>query len=91
MKPKCPHDRLTFDLHCAHMTDANVKAIEIKCRCEACGMPMRWLGLPLGSSLAQPTTDPEGLELRAPVVPADEHPSTTIGVLLNVKFEGTVQ
>ena len=80
---KCPHSDMHFNLTITHMVDSNVKALSLDVTCRTCGAPMRFLGFPMGISLAQPTTSVDGKEARIPIVPADEEPDKTIGLIVS--------
>lgn len=45
---------------------------DIRVRCNDCGMPFKFVGLPGGSSRSAPTTSWDGADLRAPIEPAPE-------------------
>lgn len=42
---------------------------EISVKCNQCGMPFRFLNMPVGYDSLKATTDLTGLELRAPIAP----------------------
>ncbi|ACB80898.1 hypothetical protein Mpop_2743 [Methylorubrum populi BJ001] len=85
---KCPHSDLHFHLNIANLVDANVKAVDLTCSCKICGTPMRFLGMPHGVSMAQPTMSVDGLEARFPLVARNEEPSTAISAIINMRTGG---
>lgn len=48
-------------------------AVDITINCAECGLSFAWLGLPNGLSPLEPRISFDGLELRAPIVPAGQH------------------
>lgn len=48
--------------------------VDVKVRCRSCGMPFRFLGLPIGVSAVRPTASFGEDELRAPIEPAPDVP-----------------
>jgi hypothetical protein len=77
---KCRHDDLHFHHHIVSF-EIDVKSIEIKCHCNGCGVQMKFLGLPLGVSFAQPTGSLDGDEIRIPICPANEEPQKAPGLI----------
>lgn len=75
---KCPHSDLDIHVNIAVMMDTNVRSMEVTARCKICGEAMRFLGAPIGISLARPTVSVDGTELRVPMVPASEEPDKAV-------------
>lgn len=71
---RCPHSDLDIHVNVVVMSDTNVRSVEITARCKICEEPMRFIGVPMGISLARPTVSVDGEELRVPMVPASEEP-----------------
>lgn len=44
-------------------------SVEVQVRCSECGLPFHFIGLPGGSTPANPTVNIDATELRAPIAP----------------------
>jgi len=71
----CPHLNTHSEIDVIRITDDNpvdtVVAFQadIRIRCEDCGDPFVFVGLPAGLSYYTPSTSPNGEEMRAPIAP----------------------
>lgn len=75
VKPEnCKHPKLHTDVAVMHFLELNPKreVAVLKIHCAECGAPYRFVGPSsiAGVSMSEPVTSPDGLELRAPIVPA---------------------
>lgn len=76
----CEHPDFIASARVDRLTDGESSAVrgyhaEFMVRCQACGQQFVFIGLPTGLSPMSPTVSPDGLELRAPIGPADKIPS----------------
>lgn len=78
----CPHTRLTFVIKHNAFEDTNVRVVELKANCEACGEAMRFLGAPIGSSLTRPTVAADSLTANVPIVALHETPNSALDVVI---------
>jgi hypothetical protein len=76
----CTHERFHTDVAVIRIEETQQLTTDIRVHCEDCGMPFRWLGLKMGSHPSRPMVSVDGLELRAPIAPADQEPSPMGGV-----------
>lgn len=75
--PPCDHPRHKVETRVAHLTDTEGgpvtgHTVDIKIRCDVCGIYYRFLGLPIGYMPGRPTVNVDGTELRAAIEPASE-------------------
>lgn len=71
----CPHLNFTAKVDVARLSQEDGGPItgyvaDLQIRCQQCGLPFRFIGLPAGSHFAEPRVSPDGTELRAPMEPA---------------------
>lgn len=91
--PKCQHVNFHADVD-VNRIEGKDKAIsgftaDIRVKCNDCGLPFEWVGIPVGSSPLRPMASVDFLELRAPLVPRGEllAPSTQLGFDIRVRRE----
>ncbi len=65
---QCPHSDLHFEINNQGFHDTNLHYLEIRAKCNTCGKPMCFRGLPLGLSPHRPTGELGGYEVRLPFV-----------------------
>ena len=77
---KCAH--MNFDAHVsvARLEDSGQFNAEVKIHCVECGMPFRFLGLPLGMNLQGAAMSVDGLEARLAILPQDRVPAPLEGL-----------
>ena len=73
-KPPCEHMRFLSEAKVMRLTDnggiVTGYTVDIRIKCDDCGLPFRFLGLEAGSHYAEPRVSVDALELRAPLEPA---------------------
>jgi hypothetical protein len=71
---KCEHMRFLSEAKVTRLTDKDGLitgyTVDIRIKCDDCGLPFRFLGLAAGSHYAEPRTSVDATELRAPLEPA---------------------
>jgi hypothetical protein len=72
--PPCEHRRFGASVEVSRLSDTEEGpvthyAADIRIRCDECGLPFRFIGVPGGLAPDQPTTSLAGDELRAPIEP----------------------
>ncbi len=67
----CKHPNFDAFVAVNRIEDKGYFAADVKIRCTECGCAMRFLGLPGGVSLRQPTVSAFGIEARLPIEPSD--------------------
>jgi hypothetical protein len=72
---RCKHDHFRFQVKVVHLSDSNVKYLEIHGDCVQCGALASFQGLPLGVSPFHPTGSIDGREAMVPFLAAGEEPS----------------
>lgn len=78
---QCPHPELIFHIEVCHFSDSIIKMIEFKAKCQHCGIPMCFMGLPVGSSMARPTMALDGQALHIPMVADGEEPDSKLEMI----------
>lgn len=63
----CDHTNQKATVRVINLEDTGKTMAEIEISCSDCGTPYRFIGLPMGMSLRQPSTDVDGTELRIPI------------------------
>ena len=70
----CEHEHFLSEANVTRLTDRSGVVtgytVDIRIKCEDCGLPFRFLGLGAGSHYAEPRVSVDALELRAPLEPA---------------------
>lgn len=72
---KCEHLNFKAEVNVTRLTEPTDPdrvtgyTTDISVHCADCMMPFRWVGVPFGMSSSKPMTDPERVELRAPIEP----------------------
>lgn len=84
----CSHASLNFTFEHFAFTDCNVHTVEMKATCDACGEAMRFLGAPVGSSLARPTAKLDCLTVALPMVAESEEPDTHLEAIVAIDDSG---
>lgn len=69
---QCPHSDLHFHLNNAHFGNTNLHYLEIKARCNICGVDMVFQGVPVGMVPDRPAASADGKELRLPFLAEGE-------------------
>jgi len=69
---KCKHQNFEANCEMARIEDIGRFVLHVRVRCSACGVPMRFLGLPLGLDYNSATVRFDGTEARLAVYPAGE-------------------
>lgn len=75
--PRCLHNKNTSaEVRLDYLEDSGRYMVSLSVKCADCGQPFRFMGLPMGLSLNGATINPDGLEARLAVGPADRtlHP-----------------
>ncbi len=82
---QCPHSDVAFDLNYNHMADSNVHSLEVKAKCNICGVKMNLgRGLAMGASSLFSTRAFDGnLGILIPVLAEGETPSKEWGFALS--------
>ncbi|MGI9487329.1 MAG: hypothetical protein ACR2RF_15920 [Geminicoccaceae bacterium] len=83
---QCQHSDVHFDINQNHFGDTNVSSLDLTATCKICGVRFKFLGLPVGVSMAKPTVSVDGYEVKLPMVASNEKPDSKLGAFL--KFEG---
>lgn len=68
---RCPHPHLHFHLNDASFGNTNLRYLEIRARCEACGQAVKFRG-PIGMGPQQAMVSLDGEEVRVPFLIGDE-------------------
>lgn len=71
----CEHLRFSTQASVFRLTDADGGpvtgyALDLTVKCDGCGLPFRFLGLPFGSHPLEPRLSADSETLRAPIEPA---------------------
>jgi hypothetical protein len=79
MSKPCEHNVFAVNANIGRLSQTEGGPIthyvaEITVKCDECGMPFEFVGLPLGVSAYRPTVSIDGLELRAPITPPGTKP-----------------
>lgn len=77
---KCVHMNFGAQVSVARLEDIGQFNAEVKIQCAECGMPFRFLGLPIGLNLQGACIAPDGLEARLAILPQDRVPAPLEGV-----------
>ncbi len=70
----CKHEDQKMDGKCTFLTDTERWMVDIKIKCEKCGVSFKFLGLPAGLNYEKPTVDIAGTTIQLPVYPDGEEP-----------------
>lgn len=65
----CEHPDFVAHVAVNRLLDVAGFAADLTVKCSVCGQPMQFLGIPMGLSPNEPTTDPLGIEARLPMQP----------------------
>lgn len=79
MVSKCVHMNFQANVSVARLEDIGQFNAEVKIKCAECGMPFRFLGLPIGLNLQGACIAPDGLEARLAILPQDRVPAPLDG------------
>lgn len=75
VRPKrCRHDHFRFQVRVVHLSDSNVKYLEIHGDCVQCGILATFRNLPVGVSPHHPTATIDGREIMVPFLPEGDEP-----------------
>ena len=73
--PKCLHNRENkVEAKLTYIEDCERYVLDIKAECGVCGIRFRFLKLPAGYHIANPTVNVVGLEASLPIHPENEEP-----------------
>lgn len=77
-----PCEHPSFDAHVAvnRLADTGRFTADVRISCRACGVPMRFLGLPLGLDINSATVSTDGTEARLGIAPRGEDVPMVDGV-----------
>lgn len=75
-QPKCDHPEFVAHVAVGRLSDDDGGPIAgysaaVKVECAKCGLKFRFIGLAAGNHYAEPRVSVDGLELRAPIEPAE--------------------
>jgi hypothetical protein len=75
-RPPCDHNNFTAQVNVSrlsHEAGGTITgyAADVTVSCKQCGMPFRFIGLSGGRSPTDPRVSVDGIELRAPIEPAE--------------------
>lgn len=80
-KQQCLHNvNTSAQVRIDYLEDTGRYSCEVKLKCDVCGQPFRFMGLPLGLNLNGATMSVDGLEARLAIMPADRIPHPLHGV-----------
>jgi hypothetical protein len=75
MKPfenlKCPHENFLANVKVSRLEDSGRFVADVTIKCEKCGEPFRFLGLPCGVDLNGATVSADGTEARLAIGTAE--------------------
>jgi hypothetical protein len=69
---KCEHGQWEANVEVKHLSDADRWMAELTIKCAACGVPMRFIGLPGGLDLNGASVSLDATEARLAVAPKGE-------------------
>jgi hypothetical protein len=69
---KCPHNKFDCNVQVNRLEDIGRFSADVTIRCEDCGTPMKFLGLPLGLDLNSAAVSFDGTEARLAIAPKGE-------------------
>jgi hypothetical protein len=72
MSEKCHHHVFDAQVEVNRIEDIGRFTADVRITCRECGVPMRFLGLPLGLDYNSATVSFDGLEARLGIHPKDE-------------------
>lgn len=76
----CSHPDFAATVEVSRLEDSGRFAADVRIKCVACGVPMRFLGLPLGLDLNSATVSVDGTEARLGIAPKGETVPSINGV-----------
>jgi len=80
-KEQCLHNKNTSaNVRIDYLEDTGRYMCEVSLKCEDCGQPFRFLGLPLGLNMNGAAMNVDGLAARLAIMPADRIPHPLQGV-----------
>lgn len=68
----CKHEEFDARVEVTRLKDSQRFTSDIKINCRQCGVPMVFLGFPVGCHVEKPMTNVDRTELRAPIHPKGE-------------------
>lgn len=72
MSTACPHPDFAAHVNVVRLEDSGRFAADVRIHCTACGVPMRFIGLPAGVDLEGAATSPDATEARLAIAPKGE-------------------
>ena len=78
---KCAHMNFAANVAVNRLEDIGQFNADVTIKCAECGMPFRFLGLPLGMNLQGACMSIDGLEARLAILPQDRVPSPLEGFI----------
>lgn len=85
----CEHRNYRAQVNVTNLEDTGARLAEITIKCDNCGLPFEFVGLPVGCEFYRPTTDLSAQILTAPIVPEGaKQVDGLIGYSLKIFKEG---
>ena len=76
---KCPHMNFRADVRVNRISDTGRFSADVTIKCVECGVPMRFIGLPVGSDPEGACVNIDGTEARMAIAPRGEVASALEG------------
>jgi len=68
----CPHEVFKAEVDVNRLVDTGRFQADVRIKCEQCGTPFRFIGLPCGLDLNGAATNPDATEARLSIAPKGE-------------------
>ncbi len=79
-QPKCKHEHFDAMVMVNRLEDTGQFNADVRIKCEQCGIPFRFLGLPYGVDLTGAAVSPDGTEGRFAIAPKGQVRSIADGL-----------